>query len=354
MNKATCKSIRKDGSPCQGHGLKQFDGYCIAHAPADKTRAWRSRGGKNSATAARADKRIPERLQGIINDLAEGFTAVRDGTLSPAAYTAMCRGAKEAREFYRLADEEMEAIRAEETQAAAAEIAGAHGDLDILKAADAIIAQQNQYRADSFVEQGLAEPELKDDEIKPATHFLTAEGKKRFGHQLRSVYKQEDIADMKEAAEKYTFKRSELPGQIKYMAEMRTQMERTLAEGQLDPAGASAPPPDPALPCDPLTGQPLNELPAGVTSGPPSASDETEPSAEVLEDQIRQIEEQIREYEKNYEIEDYDMKRARFNAGLDPEDESLIIVKTKKVAYPELNWSTVIDYWGKEKDKSQK
>ena len=45
---------------------------------------------------------------------------------------------------------------------------------------------------------------------------------------------------MKEAAEKYTFKRSELPGQIKYMAEMRTQMERTLAEGQLDPAGTSS------------------------------------------------------------------------------------------------------------------
>ena len=38
MSKTLCKSIRKDGSPCQGNGLKQFDGYCIAHAPADKTR----------------------------------------------------------------------------------------------------------------------------------------------------------------------------------------------------------------------------------------------------------------------------------------------------------------------------
>ena len=353
MNKATCKSIRKDGSPCQGHGLKQFDGYCIAHAPADKTRAWRSRGGKNSATAARADKRIPERLQGIINDLAEGFTAVRDGTLSPAAYTAMCRGAKAMTDVYCNADKEMEQIRNEESQAAAEEIAGAHGDLDILAAADAIIARQNEYRVQALVEQELAEPELKDDETKHAPHLLTAEGKKRFGHRLLSVYKQKDIADLKEAAEKYTFKRSELPGQIKYMAEMRTQMERTLAEGQLDPACASPPPPDPALPCDPLTGQPLNELPAGVTSGPPSDSDETEPSPAILEDQIRQIEEQIREYEKNYEIENYDLKRERFNAGLDPEDESLIIVNTKKVAYPELNWSTVIQYWGKEKDRPQ-
>ena len=353
MSKTLCKSIRKDGSPCQGHGLKQFDGYCIAHGPVDKVREWRSRGGKNSSTAARLDKRIPERLQGFVNDLAEGFIAVREGTLSPAVYTAMCRGAKEAREFYRLADEEMEAIRAEETQAAAEEIAGAHGDLDILAAAAAIIARQNEYRVQSLVEQDLAEPELKYDETKPAPHLLTAEGKKRFGQRLRSVYKQKDIDDMEEAAEKYTFKRSELPGQIKYMAEMRTQMERTLAEGQLDPAGASAPPPDPALPCDPLTGQPLNELPAGVTSGPPSDIDETEPSPAILEDQIRQIEEQIREYEKNYEIENYDLKRARFNAGLDPEDESLIIVKTKKVAYPELNWSTEIQYWGKEKDRPQ-
>ena len=354
MSKTLCKSIRKDGSPCQGQGLEQFDGYCIAHAPADITRAWRARGGTNSSTAARLDKRIPERLQGFIKDLAEGFIAVREGTLSPAVYTAMCRGAKEAREFYRLADEEMEAIRAEETQTAAAEIAGAHGDLDILKAADAIIARQNQYRADSFVEQGLAEPELKDDETKPAPHLLTAEGKKRFGHRLRSVYKQKDIADMKEAAEKYTFKRSELPGQIKYMAEMRTHMEKTLAEGQLDPASAPAPPPDSALPCDPLTGQPLTELPAGLTSGPPSDSDETEPSPAILEDQIQQIEEQIREYEKNYEIENYDMKRKRFHAGLDPEDDSLIFVKGNTLEYPSFNMSITTEYVHRIKDKSQK
>ena len=354
MSKTLCKSFKLDGSPCQGQGLKQFDGYCIAHAPADKTRAWRARGGKNSSTAARLDKRIPERLQGIIKDLAEGFTAVRDGTLSPAAYTAMCRGAKAMNDVYCNADEEMEQIRNEETQAAAEEIAGAHGDLDILAAAAAIIARQNEYRVQSLVEQELAEPELKDDETKPAPHLLTAEGKKRFGHRLRSVYKQKDIADMKEAAEKYTFKRSELPGQIKYMAEMRTHMEKTLAEGQLDPAGASAPPPDPALPCDPLTGQPLNELPAGVTSGPTSDSDETEPSPAILEDQIQQLEDQIREYEKNYEIENYDMKRKRFHAGLDPEDDSLIFVKGKTLEYPSFNMSITTEYVHRIKDKSQK
>ena len=354
MAKTPCKSFRRDGSPCNGQGLKQFDGYCIAHGPADKIRAWRARGGKNSSTAARLDKRIPERLQGIIKDLAEGMNQVREGTLSPAAFNSFCRGAKTMVDLYRLADKEMETIRKEEIETAAAEIAGAHGDLDILAAADAIIDQQNQYRADSFVEQGLAEPELKDDEIKPAEYLLTAEGKKRFGHRLRSVYKQKDIDDMEEAAEKYTFKRSELPGQIKYMAELRTHMEKTLADGQLDPAGAPAPPPDSALPCDPLTGQPLNELPAGVKTGPLSDSDKTTPSAEVQEGQIRQIEEQIREYEKNYENENYDMKRKRFHAGLDPEDESLIFVKGKTLEYPSFNMSITTEYVHKIKDKSQK
>ena len=72
--KALCKSIRKDGSPCQGHGLEQFDGYCIAHGPADKVRQWRSRGGKNSATAARLDKRIPDRLKNMMDMLEDGMT----------------------------------------------------------------------------------------------------------------------------------------------------------------------------------------------------------------------------------------------------------------------------------------
>ena len=48
-----CKSIRLDGSPCNGHGLPQFDGYCIGHAPAHISRPWRVRGGKNSSTAVR-------------------------------------------------------------------------------------------------------------------------------------------------------------------------------------------------------------------------------------------------------------------------------------------------------------
>ena len=33
MAKTPCKSLKKDGSPCQGQGLSQFDGCCIAHVP---------------------------------------------------------------------------------------------------------------------------------------------------------------------------------------------------------------------------------------------------------------------------------------------------------------------------------
>ena len=67
MSKTLCKGIRKDGSPCQGNALDKYDGFCIAHGPApDQVHEWRSQGGKNSSTAARLDKRIPERLK---NDL---------------------------------------------------------------------------------------------------------------------------------------------------------------------------------------------------------------------------------------------------------------------------------------------
>ena len=62
MTSTPCNSLKRDGTPCRGNGLEQLDGYCIAHAPADKAWEWRSRGGKASSAAARADKRIPDRL----------------------------------------------------------------------------------------------------------------------------------------------------------------------------------------------------------------------------------------------------------------------------------------------------
>ena len=130
------------------------------------------------------------------------------------------------RDSYRLADAEMELIRTEETQAAAEEMAGTHLDLDILKAASEIVAQQNQYRIDSLVDQGLAEPEIGEDKIQTDEFVLTAEGRKRFDQQLSVDHHQFDIDEMKEAAEKYTFKQPELPVQIKHLAQKRTDMKR--------------------------------------------------------------------------------------------------------------------------------
>ena len=89
-----CKGVKKDGAPCRGNGNEQLDGYCIAHGAPEKTRAWRVRGGENSSTAARADKRIPERFRPVIQAVTNGIAEVREGTLKPAAYSAICGGTR--------------------------------------------------------------------------------------------------------------------------------------------------------------------------------------------------------------------------------------------------------------------
>ena len=88
MSSTPCKSLKRDGTPCRGNGLEQLDGYCIAHAPADKAWEWRSRGGKASSAAARADKRIPDRLSHTIEKLSTGIDQVLEGKLAPAATAA--------------------------------------------------------------------------------------------------------------------------------------------------------------------------------------------------------------------------------------------------------------------------
>ena len=309
MAKTQCKSVRKDGSPFQGQGLKQFDGYCIAHGPADKVRQWRSRGGKNSATAARLDKRIPKRLKDMMDMLEDGMTRVLDGTLSPAAYTAICRGAKVRIDLYRLADEEMELIRTEETQVAAAEIAGALGDLDILAAADAIVAQEDQYRLESLVHQGLATLEKSLTPEEPPAVVLTYEGRHRFGYQDSSDSYQEEIDELKDAAQNFAYERSELSDLLQEVTETGEVLEESLAN-----LSQQAAPPH-----DPLTGEPFAELPARVKPSPlvdrhvPSA----ELSPEVLQDQLRQVRELTREVEELKQDKLYDKKRKLHRLGMD-------------------------------------
>ena len=329
MAKILCKTFKRDGSPCQGQGLEQFEGYCIAHAPADQTRAWRARGGKASSTAARADKRIPERQQVVITVLTEGMTQVQEGTLSPAAYSAICKGAKEVREFYRLADEEMEAIRAEETQTAAAEIAGAHGDLAILAAADTITAQQNQYRTDSFIDQGLAICDRPQTDDRPADYVLTDEGRKRLRYRVPSPYTQENIDELKDEVKSYTYEQYDLPEICLDLAKDLTVMEASLADLTRDP-GLD---PEPLL--DPLTGQALKELPAGVKTGLPSSANSPDVvrSPEILQDHIRQVKEIIRAVEKMAEDDQYDHKRSLFHDGIDPDSPKVRIVSSPAQHY---------------------
>ena len=290
-----CKSTKKDGSPCKGHGLPQFDGHCIAHGPADKVRAWRARGGKSSSTAARADKRIPERLKSIIDQLGDDMNAVRDGTLSPAAFNAICNGAKLQANLYRQADQEMDLIRTEEDETAAAAVAGGHGNFVILDAADTIIEQQNQHRTESLIDQGLATPVQTEGETVPV---LTDEGRRRFGYKRQSSYAQQELDLLEDAARQNTFSRSQLPGVLNSLYQMRKTIGAAFADCKHSPVP----------PRDPLTGQTLTELPVGVK---PSLDPEPEPSfvqesAPVLEAQNRQVERLIYQFEQKHRDDLYD------------------------------------------------
>ncbi len=295
MPKTPCKGVNKDGTPCRGNGLPDFDGYCIAHAPADKTRAWRTRGGKNSSTAARADKRIPERLRGAIEALEQGLLDVRAGNLDPAVYSAMCRGVKAMTDLYRLADEEMELIRNEETEATAIEVVGDHGDPAILNAAAQIAAQQNQYRIESLIDQGLATLEQSQDNDQPAQPVLTDKGRRRFGYQRLTNYTQEDLDNLKYLLMERGINGRQIPDLRDALARMRAAMEEALADLARNPAP----------PLDSLTGQPLSRLPAGVKTGPlpPANPDSAGQAAKILEDQLQQTKMLTREFKELYEDE---------------------------------------------------
>ena len=312
MSKILCKSLKKDGSPCQGQGLEQFDGYCIAHAPADKTREWRSRGGTNSATAARLDKRMPERLKDMMDVLDDGMKQVLDGTLSPAAYTAICRGVKVRIDLYRLADEEMEHIRNEESQTAAAEIVGAHGDFDILDAAEAIAAQQDQYRIQSLVDQDLVVCEQKENKYQSAEYALTDKGRKAFGYRFSSTWTQKNLDELRDELKNYKYEEYDLDSVREDLENDRSAMEAALADLA---SNRDAEPPR-----DPLTGQNLKLPPSGVRTGlPDSYEPAVELSAETLQDFIRQLNEMCLTVEDLENDDSYDMKRQLLLAGLDPE-----------------------------------
>ena len=295
MAKTLCKGVRKDGNPCQGLGQSRFDGYCIAHAPAHKAHEWRSRGGKNSSNAARADKRIPERLRGAIEKVTSGMDDVLESKLEPAALSAICRSAKVLIDLYRLADEEMDLIRGEENAVAAAEIAGGLGDPAILEAAASIAAWQNQYRIESLIDQGLASLEREEahDEDEPPLLVLTAAGRQRFRYQRLTKYTQEKIDDLRNAAGYTKPGGEQLPTVLVELYQMRTTLEEVLT----DFAPGSAPV------LDVLSGQTLSQLPAGVKPAtvPVAGPEESEQAAKSLQDLLLQANDLTREVEVRYE-----------------------------------------------------
>ena len=301
MAKILCKSVKSDGTPCQGQGLEQFDGFCIAHAPTLKTHAWRSRGGKNASNAARADKRIPERLRVAIEALEKGLLKVQKGELEPAAYAAMCRGAKAMADLYRLADLEMEQIRREETQTAAAEIAGGHGDLDILAAAAEITAQENRFRIQSHITQRLVQLDQSGSENEPAGYVLTDAGRRRFGLQQGVSYTQDDIDLIQALLERPLVYHDQCIAARKTLSEMRAAIEDAIADLARDPG--------PVL--DPITGDPLSQPPAGVKTGalypadPADPADSADPESvtKALKKQCQQVLRLARVLEFRYKME---------------------------------------------------
>ena len=295
MPKTFCKSLRKDGQPCQGLGQPDLDGYCIAHAAPEKVWEWRSRGGKASSAAARADKRMPERLRGAIEKVNQGMDDLLEGKIEPAALSAISRSAKVLVDLYHLVDEEMELIRDEEAALAAAQVVGGLGVPDLLDKADAIAAWQNQYRIDSLIAQGLVTLECEDkrNTAEAPVPVLTAAGRQRFRYQRLTKHTQEKIDTWRDLTSDYDHDSEVLPAALYHLYMMRTSLEEALTD--------FAPDADPVL--DPLTGQTLNQLPDGVKPAtvPVANPDQSERAAKGLQDLLLQANELNREVEVLYE-----------------------------------------------------
>ena len=299
MSKKLCKGIRKDGSPCQGNGLDQYDGYCIAHGPTpEQAHQWRSEGGKNSATAVRLDKRIPERLKYLHDILETGLKQVLDGTLSPSRYAAICRGVKMILELYRQADQEMELIRAEEIQVAAAAFLGLRSNLDILEAADDMSDRQDQYRAEALVDQGYAEIKEPFDPEDPPELVLNDKGRRRFGYHTLDAT-QQLLIEIEEELTESDYRESgppDIPENTDLLETLQADVEEAL----------SALARDDVAPFDPLTGKAITELPAGVRTRSKLnrlIHDEVQPR-ERLQEQLGKISQLMRIAEKLTQDED--------------------------------------------------
>ena len=286
MSRKLCKALRKDGSPCKGHALDQYDGYCLAHgAPPEQAHEWRARGGKNSATAVRIEKRMPEQFTVILDLLVDGMKQVMAGTLTPARYDAACRGAKTTLDAYSRVNQEMKRVRAEEIEAAAAQHLDANPNLELLEAVDRKKAAQDRYRRESLVHQGFARFLKPLNSDGPPDVVLNEKGRRCLGYQnyesTQALLEKADDALVGFNAESRDV--PDLPRITDLMQELQEDVEETLA-GLPHVA---------ARPFDPLTGQAVTRLPAGVILSPYRgyAYDFDEDPQEALGEQLRMIEE---------------------------------------------------------------
>ena len=255
--KMLCKGTRKDGSPCRGVALEKYGGYCLAHgAPPEQAQQWRAAGGKNSATAVRRDKRMPEHLREPIDHIVDYMRRLAEKDPTPAALNALSRAAKTLIELRRFANEEMEIIRAEEIRAEAAARLDVQTDLEVLEAADDLRVMRDRFRRESLVEQGFArfiEPFRQDD---PPEVVLNERGRQRFGFEL--VEERQTCLKVVDA-ELTAFVRgeSDLPDLPRFsvgLEEVQEDLEDTLTKlARVSEA-----------PYDPMTGQPFTRLPDKV------------------------------------------------------------------------------------------
>jgi len=293
MAKSPCKGVKKDGAPCRGNGLEQLDGYCIAHASPEKTRAWRVRGGENSSTAARADKRIPERLRGAIDQVRAGMTAVKKGDMTPAAFNAICRGANTLVMLHKAADSEMDEVRAEENAASAAAVNGIQGDLEILESADELSNRHERYHVESLMEQGLVElgsPLVKTPARKLFRNqpVLTDAGRLRFGNfpLIDAGFKL-----LTETEEEFNNGGLEKDTLANLLAALEAARDMTKSSrGNLD-----------RLPSDPFTGQPGAPLPNSVDRELPLFYDQDDDPAKLMDELLKELDDLIGKMQNAYQ-----------------------------------------------------
>lgn len=238
---------------------------------------------------------MPDRLRGTIEKLTKGMDDLIAGEIEPAALSALSRAARVLVNLYRLSDEEMDLIRAEESAAAAAQVSGGLGDPALLEQADAIASWQNQYIIDSLIRQGLVT--LLDEETQDANGspviVLTVSGRQRFRYQRLSTYTQENIDELKTVAGFTDTEGAQLPAVLVDLHKIRTHLEELLTD--------CAPGSPPVL--DPLTGQALSQLPYGVKPAtvPAAGPEEAEQAVQEIQDLILKANELTTEVEVIYQ-----------------------------------------------------